>query len=192
MIWLILLFYTLQLFTQCYFLFLLPSSFPAAVIGTRLHIAVAVSCMSMAFYLVFLKWQVYWLGGCRTGLNWAWLLNLKRHRLDNVCSNPQRPFLKHKQILPPSGVWIILPLTSHLTSLQTTPCQWIQTSCTVMMEGRKTRPGLKYCWNGLSVFESAPLMLQLRSLCTSFGILCAAGAKSNIPHHIWDVLSQSG
>ncbi|KAM4613878.1 protein kish-B [Polymixia lowei] len=29
--------------------------YKAAVIGTRLHIAVAISCMAMAFYLVFLK-----------------------------------------------------------------------------------------------------------------------------------------
>ncbi|KAF7693362.1 protein kish-B [Silurus meridionalis] len=29
--------------------------YKAAVIGTRLHIAVALSCLGMAFYLVFLK-----------------------------------------------------------------------------------------------------------------------------------------
>ena len=104
------LFCTLQLFTRYYFLFLLSSSFPAAVIGTRLHIAVAASCMSMAFYLVFLKWpSTGWEG---VGLAWAGLgcYTLR----DNVCSNPQRPFLKHKQILHP-------PLTCHLASLH--PCE---------------------------------------------------------------------
>lgn len=30
--------------------------YKAAVIGTRLHIAVAISCLFMAFYVIFLKW----------------------------------------------------------------------------------------------------------------------------------------
>ncbi|KAK5912775.1 protein kish-B [Gymnodraco acuticeps] len=29
--------------------------YKAAIIGTRLHIAVAISCLTMAFYIVFLK-----------------------------------------------------------------------------------------------------------------------------------------
>lgn len=33
-----------------------PPSFPAAVIGTRLHLAVALCCLSMAFCLLFMKW----------------------------------------------------------------------------------------------------------------------------------------
>lgn len=38
------------------FTYICSSPVSAAVIGTRLHMAVALSCLSMAFYVIFLKW----------------------------------------------------------------------------------------------------------------------------------------
>lgn len=56
--------------------------YKAAVIGTRLHIAVAALCLCMAFYLIFLKWPG-WISFMDTGL-----LNAKRNVvLANIASN---------------------------------------------------------------------------------------------------------
>lgn len=62
--------------------------YKAAVIGTRLHIPVALSCLFMAFYVMFLKWWRFWTvvylnwkGASWTGLKRS-TLNIMEHLWD--------------------------------------------------------------------------------------------------------------
>lgn len=88
--------------------------YKAAVIGTRLHIPVALSCLVMAFYIVFLKWWSYnrlqktgWPQAghgliCLVVVADPCLGPLQDCTMNEACG----PVIKTEPVLPPSGGWV--------------------------------------------------------------------------------------